>query len=327
MSSPPPAPDVAFAAPGRIEGVRQESALSAGLDGVVRDVLVDEGDGVRAGQIVAHLDCVDIESELHGAEAAERAAIASRLRLLRGGRADARAEAEAHVRAAEARLANASLTLERAIGLFTGDQVVPRAAVDEAERNEKVARAELEEARQHAGVARADPLPEEQSAADAAVAASRAHRAAAVARLGKCVVRRPIDGIVLRRHLEPGERIAAGLDRPILSIADTSSLRVRVEVDERDVGAVRVGQTVLVRSDALGARSIRGVASRVSPEMGRKHVRTGDPAEKADRDVLEVEAWIPISLSSLAPATPLFLLNNIEENVGGEETYTPPSSP
>jgi hypothetical protein len=70
-------------------------------------------------------------------------------------------------------------------------------------------------------------------------------------------------------------------------MADLSVRRVRAEIDERDVRKVRVGQKVLISADALQNESFSGVVRQISDTMGRKKILTGDPSEKADRDVLE----------------------------------------
>jgi hypothetical protein len=70
-------------------------------------------------------------------------------------------------------------------------------------------------------------------------------------------------------------------------MADISVRRIRAEVDERDVSKVRVGQKVLITSDALQNQQLQGVVGQISDTMGRKKILSGDPSEKADRDVLE----------------------------------------
>ena len=104
----------------------------------------------------------------------------------------------------------------------------------------------------------------------------------------KSMVRAPVSGTVLRTLLRPGESFSTFVPRPIVSLADTSSLRVRAEVDERDVARVFPGQRVIVRAEGLDPAGLPGRVSRLGAEMGRKRVKTGDPAEKSDRDVLEV---------------------------------------
>jgi HlyD family secretion protein len=75
--------------------------------------------------------------------------------------------------------------------------------------------------------------------------------------------------------------------KPIVTMADASALRVRAEVDERDIGRVSIGGAARILSDAFPGRVFEGKVSRMEGLMGRKKVRTGDPAEKSDRDVLE----------------------------------------
>lgn len=71
-------------------------------------------------------------------------------------------------------------------------------------------------------------------------------------------------------------------------MADLSTRRVRVEVDERDVHGVRLGQAVDILSEANPALRAQGRVVRIDAAMGRRQTRTLDAADKSDRDVLEV---------------------------------------
>ena len=286
-------PPAALSAPGRIEGARSAVELMPVIDGTIREVFVSEGHPVRAGQIVARLACADIEADARAAASRTAEARAALALLLRGGRDDARAEAAALVAAAEARSNNAVLDLERATRLFEDDQIVSRAVVDEAERDSRVAKADLEAARQHAAVVRAEPLEQDRAAAEAKVRSADWSERAAAERVAKCVVVSPIDGVVVRRYLDPGARVVAWSPRPIMTVADVSTYRVRVEVDERDVARIRLGQPADITADGFGGVTLHGFVSAIGSEMGRQHVRSGDPAEKADRDVLEAIVTLP----------------------------------
>ncbi|MEP7341033.1 MAG: efflux RND transporter periplasmic adaptor subunit, partial [Acidobacteriota bacterium] len=109
-----------------------------------------------------------------------------------------------------------------------------------------------------------------------------------IEKIRKCAVRSPVGGTVLRTHLRAGESFSAAFSSPIISLADISRLKVRAEVDERDLGRIFIGQQVNVTVPAFPDRQFRGQVTRFGEQMGRKRVRTGDPAEKSDRDVLEV---------------------------------------
>lgn len=85
-----------------------------------------------------------------------------------------------------------------------------------------------------------------------------------------------------------GELLATFNPQPIAILSDTSKLRVRAEVDERDIALAHKDGCVAVSAEAYPGKQFTGQVALVTPMMGRKKVRTADPAERADRDVLEV---------------------------------------
>ena len=175
----------------------------------------------------------------------------------------------------------------RAAQLFA-DGIITVAANDEARRALDVAQAQLQAAQKRAELVKAPPLPEEAAKADADVSAADERVRVLEQTLEKSFVRAPIDGTILRTTMKPGESFSTLVPKPILTMADTSWLRVRAEVDERDVARVIAGQRVVIRADGWQDAGVPARVSRVSSQMGRKTVRTGDPADKGDRDVLEV---------------------------------------
>ncbi len=116
---------------------------------------------------------------------------------------------------------------------------------------------------------------------------ARAKLDEARAMLEKTIVRSPIDGIVLRRHARAGESVSTQFDSPIVTLADRSSVRVRMDVDETDVARIRVGQPAYVTADAFGTRRFPGKVLRVGQLLGKKNVRTDEPTERVDQKVLE----------------------------------------
>jgi HlyD family secretion protein len=279
--------DVALASTARVEGISETIEIGAGVDGVVAELRVREGDTVRAGDVLAVIDRRELQSELSAAEAAAEAARQARVRILRGSRSEDRERADAEVAQAEAVVTQADAQYQRAAQLFA-ERVVSAAERDELRRNLDVARAQLVAARKRAELVKAPPLPEESAKADADVRSAEERVRVVRQTLDKTLVRSPIDGTILRTTLRPGESFSTFVPRPILSVANTSSLRVRAEVDERDLGRIHVGQRVLVRGDAWTGAPLPGRVARLGAQMGRKTVRTGDPSEKGDRDVLEV---------------------------------------
>jgi multidrug resistance efflux pump len=224
---------------------------------------------------------------MRSTRAGAAAAREARTRILRGSRREDRERAEAEVAAVEAVMAQAESQHQRSARLFA-QGILSEADRDEVRRNLEVSQAQLQAARKRAELVKAPPLPEEAAKADADVRWADERVRALQKTLEKCCVRAPISGTVLRTFLKPGESFSTLVPRPILSLADTSRLRVRAEVDERDVGRVFLGQRVIVRGDGWAGHGVPGRTARLGAEMGRKTVKTGDPAEKSDRDVLEV---------------------------------------
>ena len=86
-------------------------------------------------------------------------------------------------------------------------------------------------------------------------------------------IRSPIDGTVLQRSVELGEIILIQpgvFAKSIASIADLSQLEVEIEIQERDLAAIRVGQTCLVTPDAYPDRQYRGRLDRLAPVLSRE---------------------------------------------------------
>jgi multidrug resistance efflux pump len=279
--------EVVLACPGRVEGLTDVIDVGAGIDGVLAAVLVEEGQQVKAGEVIALITCDDLKAELEAARAMAESARQSRQRLLRGSKEEERRIAADEAAAAEAVLRQAQLHHQRMARLYEkGD--VSKEALERARRDLEVAEAALRASVSRKELVNASPLPEELARADAEVRAADERVSTAIAKLDKCSIKAPITGTILRRHLKAGEPVSVLVPRPIVSLADISQLRVRAEVDERDLGRIHLGQQVVVLADAFPGRRFAGRVSRPGAQMGRKKVRTGDPAEKSDRDVLEV---------------------------------------
>lgn len=278
--------DVVAAGPGRVEPVSEEVRIAAQIGGTLRDVLVDEGDHVSAGQVVARVESAEFAARVAAAEAELRLREAEARRVKNGARDQERRESVAAVQEAEAVLDHNRADLDRLRQLAV-EKVISQQELDRGEQAARVARARLDAAKQRASLVAADAREEDQSRADSEVALARARLAEARATLDKTNIASPIDGVVLRRHRKVGESVSTQFDSPILTVADRSSLRVRVDVDETDVARLAVGQPAYVTADAYGDRRFSGRVIRVGQILGRKNFRTDEPTEKVDSKILE----------------------------------------
>lgn len=283
----PVLPLVRVAAPGRIEGRSETIELGASVDGVLAAVLVEEGEHVRAGQLLATVQCDDLQHESRSRRAAVDVLRQQKARLLRGGRLDERDEARAHLESASATARRAGADLARARALLF-EQVISRAEFDRAQAAASEADATERSLRSHLAVVERAPLREDVAETDARLAEAQGAADAAAARLARCAIVAPADADVVRVHAHAGEAMSALAAAPVLSLADTSRLRVRAEVDELDLSRVANGERVIVTAPAFGDQHVTGHVVQISRLMGRKRVLSGDPAEKRDRDVLDV---------------------------------------
>ena len=274
------------AAPGRVEPLSEEMLLGFDIAGKLAEVSVEEGDSVQYGQIVARLAADEFAARVDAAEQVLAAREAALAKVLAGARDMERQEAKAAVAEARAIAEVARIEHGRRRQLL-GKEVLSREEADRAEREYKVATERLDAARQRFRLVNDPSREEDVKRAMAEAAEARARLAEAQALAAKAVIRSPIDGVVLRKHRRAGEMVSVSFDTPVVTVGDIARLRVRADVDERDISRIKPGQNAVLMAEAYGERQFTGVVSRVSKILGKKNIRTDDPAEKNDTRILE----------------------------------------
>jgi RND family efflux transporter MFP subunit len=217
---------------------RRETTLAFTTAGRIATLSIDEGDRVRAGQLLASLDRTQVGAAASAAQARARQAVAD-LRRLRT--------------------------------LFDSGWVT-RARLDAAEAAAGTAQAEL--------------------------------RAAAFD-VGAATVSAPGAGIVLRRHVEPGQIVAAGA--PIVTIAEADhGFVLRVPIADNDLRRISIGQPASLTIAALGTAPIRGtiieIGARSDSGTGTFEAEIALPTIAGLRSGLIAEARIAVP-SALGPGT------------------------
>jgi HlyD family secretion protein len=277
-------------------------------------VLVEEGDRVETGQLLAQLKTDRLHSMIAEAEGRVQAQEEAVKRLEAGTRPEEIDQAKAELAAAEARVANAQKTVDRL------RRTAPSGAssiqtLDEAEAELRVEEAVLNVRRKALDLAIEGPRSEDIAQAKALLAASRAQLELLNVRLGDSELRAPSDGIILSRLLEPGEMAAPNL--PVLSMALMDPKWVRTYISEPNLGRIEQGMTLEVYSDSFPDKTYEGWVGFISPvaEFTPKSVESTDLRSKLVYETrifvkdpenelrlgMPVTAVLPISPSPIKP--------------------------
>ncbi|WP_440221984.1 HlyD family secretion protein [Dokdonella sp. MW10] len=275
-----------LAAGGLVEPASEERIIIPQLSGRLSRVLIEEGDTVTAGQLIAEIENAEYRAALAAAAAQVGLREAELARLRNGARREELDEAAATLAAAKAREALARADRER-IEPLLARKLASQAQIDAARAQAEAAIAERERAAASLALLRAGARAEDLAAAEAGLEAARAERDRAQALFDKSQIRSPIDGRVLKRDLREGETVVALSPLPLARLGDLARRTVRADIEELDIGRIAVGQRASVASDAFPGQRFEGKVTRVSQRMGRRNQTSGDPAEKQDAKILE----------------------------------------
>src|SRR5581483_986838 len=209
----------------------------------IAEVLVQEGDRVRRGQVVARLDTSRLAPQVAQAEAQAAAQKQVYERLYHGSRPEEIAQARANVESAKADANNARLKYERRKSLV-GMGAVSKEDIDSARADLEMAEAKLAVNQKALDLAVAGPRQEEIAEAEARWQAVEAQLTLLKQQLADAELRAPTDAVVRTRLLEPGEMSSP--QKPVFSLAITDLKWVRAYVGEVNLGRVHQGMDASV---------------------------------------------------------------------------------
>ena len=208
---------VSVTATGTIQPTTQTD-ISSEMSGVVRSVNVDNNDLIKKGDVLAELDPERYQAQLRSLQASVAGAKA---RL---------ADAQATLQASDLALAR-QVALQKKGLVITQDLETARAAQTRAAAAISVAEADIQIADANLDLKQLD--------------------------IDKSKILSPVDGIVLKRAVEPGQTVASSLQAPVLfTLAeDLKHMQLEANIDEADIGTVKVGQRAVFTVEAFSGRS------------------------------------------------------------------------
>ncbi len=251
-----------------------QSELSFQVSGRVVSVLVDGGQTVKKGQLLAELDKLQYLARHKKAEAnliRSKKNLQRSETLLEVYKKTLPAEVErtrAGVSSARAVLNEAHKNKERYDKLYK-NKVVSRTEWENITLLNDTAKARLSEANAILKQARSNLKHIEVTRKEIEVAGAQCMAAKAALdftgiQLGYTQLRAPFSGILTSRNVEPGEVVTAG--REVLTLSDLSTVKLKIFVGEIEIGKVKPGQKVRVKVDAFPDKVYRGTVSFISTE-------------------------------------------------------------
>jgi HlyD family secretion protein len=257
----------------------------------IAEVLVQEGDRVKKGQMLARVDTRRIEPQVAQAESTVNAQRAVVDRLHHGNRPEEIAQAKANMEAAKADAGNARRNYARMKDLSdrSHGEAVSRQDVDNAKSAAETAEAKLDALNKALEVWILGPRKEEVAENEARLRADEAQLAYLRQQLVDAQLLAPADSVVRTRLMEPGDM--ASPTKPVFSLAVVNPKWVRAYVSEIHLGKVREGMQVRVDVDSFPNRQFEGWIGFISPiaEFTPKSVQT---EELRTSLVYEVRAFV-----------------------------------
>lgn len=214
----------------------QQVNLFSRVDGYIAKIHVDKGDFVKANQLLVEIDHTDYVHAVNRAKANLAAA-------------------QAEVMRQDANIRNATLTLDRMRALIK-DQFVSQQDLDTAQVNYDIAVAQLESLR-------------------AQVKQMEVALQQAETNLAYSYIRAPFGGYIAERNLDPGASVTGAtaststMSRGMLTLHEVQVVRTLIEVVEKDIPLVAIGQQAEVRAEAYPDRVFIGKVTRVVQALNR----------------------------------------------------------
>ncbi|HUE13760.1 MAG TPA: efflux RND transporter periplasmic adaptor subunit [Planctomycetaceae bacterium] len=244
----------------------------------IATVLVQEGDHVRRGQVLAELDTGRLVPQVTQAQAQVAAQRQVVERLHNGSRPEEIAQARANAASTAADSSNARRQYERVKKLFqqSAGQAVSQQDVDNAEAAAQVADAKLVANQKALELSVAGPRKEEVAENEARLRAQEAQLAFLCRQLADAQLKAPMDAVVRTRLMEPGEM--ASPQKAVYSLAIVDPKWIRAYVSEVDLGKVHPGMTASIMADSFPDRRFQGWIGFISPvaEFTPKTVQTDE---------------------------------------------------
>ncbi|MEM6521509.1 MAG: efflux RND transporter periplasmic adaptor subunit [Cyanobacteria bacterium P01_C01_bin.70] len=246
--------------------------LSPKTTGRLSTLVVEAGDLVTAGQVLAKMETGSLQAELEQAQAMLAQSQADYTRVVVGNRSEDINQAEAQVVAAQSQMELASTQLARYQALADRG-AISQNELDQYANEARNAEANFRETQERFEEVVSGSRPEDIASAAAAVEAAEAKVAIIQTQLEDTIIRAPFDGVVTQTYANTGAIVtptttasatASATSSSILALS--SGLEVEIEVSEANIGQVAMEQAVEIVAEAFPNQTFEGRVKRMAPE-------------------------------------------------------------
>ena len=240
---------------------RDQANIMPKISAPVRRFLVNRGDHVKQGQLLAELENRDLVAAAQESRGQYEQAQSNYRSTTAAGVPEQMTKAQTDVDAARETMDAAKRLLDNRQQLFK-DGALARKLVDEAQVAYAQAKAQFDTAQQHLQALQSVGKKEQINTAAAQVEAAKGHYDSAQAQVSYAEIRSPINGVITDRPVYPGEMAAAGA--PLLTVMDLSKVVARVNMAQDQAKNVKVGNEATI-TPADGGELVTGKVTIVSP--------------------------------------------------------------
>ena len=246
--------------------------VSPKSSGLLKQLMVKEGDSVQQGQVLAYMDASNLQGQFTQAQGNLAAAEANLLRVIAGNRQQDTDQAAAKLQDARFALRQAEDDLQRNQALSQAG-AISQQTFDIALTDRDRAQAQVMQYQQAMALSEAGSRPEDIAQARAQVAALQGAVQIIQTNLNDMVIRAPFSGIVARKFADPGSfvtpttagsAVTSATSSSILSLASTN--QIVAEVAEANIAQIRLGLGATLQADAYSGKTFTGQVTQIATQ-------------------------------------------------------------
>lgn len=298
---------------------RDKIEISSKIIGQVKEINVERGDKVNAGDVILRIDDEEYQAQVKMAESRVASLRAQLAELKAGSRKEEVGMARANVESAEATLTKAEADFKR-VEVLAKEKVISQQELDFVKQAFDVAVAAANSAKRNLDMVVEGPRKEQIQALAAQLAEAEANLEFANTQLSYTVITAPTSGTILEKLAKKGELVTntnfggtRGAKSSVVSMADLTDLQVELDINENDIPRVKMDQKCEIKLDSNPDDIFEGVVDEISPQADRQKATVQVKVRMLDATKVIVRPEVNARVTFLAEEQPVVVENESEE--------------